>query len=33
LDSSLHPPFVVFVTEVIGYELICQIVNNCVWFA
>jgi hypothetical protein len=32
LNSSLHPPFMVFITQIMVCELIFQAVNNCVGF-
>jgi hypothetical protein len=33
LDSSLHPPFIVFVTQVMWCELVFQAVRNCIGFS
>jgi hypothetical protein len=32
LNFSLHPPFMVFVTQIMVCELILQAVSNCVGF-
>jgi hypothetical protein len=32
LNSNIHPPFMVFVTQDMAYELIFQKVSNCVGF-